>query len=224
MSLQSRPHLGGTLVVIALVSSACSMMPTSESATPEPLVGWSSTTIPEDEGESLTAGKSTSDDDPPAALGLVSKSGTESTATTAAAMGEVRRTAETIDVSVSLTTFDFGSGDVEATEVLGDHPNGSAGLYLPGTQHSSTETLDSIGWASSGGTLVVLVEVGPTVAEVHMTVAGGGADRVAPSPDGMAVLGVRADGVDHITIDAFDAAGALVGTCASDGTFLTCTP
>lgn len=201
-------------VLVALTSSACSLLPSEDAGPPEPLTGWSSTSL-------APASDTATNDEPPDAIGLVD---VEETGVTLDVWppDTPRRNNEGIEVVARLTEFDFGNGNTPATEILGDHAAGSAGVYLPGELTASTDSLDVLGWSFSGGTFVALFEVGPAVSEVRLSSTQGGVDRVAPSAEGTAVLGVRATDVAQVSVEALTAAGDRVAVCSHDGTFFDC--
>ncbi len=135
-----------------------------------------------------------------------------------------RRTAEGIELSLDWEETDFGDGPEPALWVRGERSGLVSGVTVdPTFLVADTATVDTIGWAGSAGVFVVMVETGPTVAEVRLASRLGGTDATGPDGDRLAVLGVVADELDDLSIEAIDGAGAVVGSCVSDGTFLNCT-
>jgi len=132
----------------------------------------------------------------------------------AVSSNDVRITADGIKVRVYEEAIDFGDGPEDAWWIEGKKPSGGAAGVTFTPRQAETSTLDSVGWAASGGVYVMRAEVGPQVTELRLTSSEGNVDRVAPDAQRFAVLAVYTDDHETITLDALDATGAVVATCS----------
>jgi hypothetical protein len=138
-----------------------------------------------------------------------------------------RTTEAGIRIEATSELFDFGDGDQDAILFNASSSSGIVGLYLdPESVVANGDVTDAIAWASSGGAVMIIFEVGPTVSLLSLESVDGHVDQVKPTSEQIAVLAVPGDGTNGVTATAFDKAGSVVATCAPEGEFgfISCAP
>lgn len=149
-------------------------------------------------------------------------------ASEAVASPDLPRTTEAgIRIEATSELFDFGDGDQDAILFNASSSSGIVGLYLdPESLVADGDVTDAIAWASSGGAVMIIFEVGPTVSLLSLESVDGHVDQVNATSEQIAILAVPGDGTNGVVATAFDQAGSVVATCAPEGDFgfISCAP
>lgn len=232
-TVASVAQLVSTGVVVVVLSVGCGASSTDQAEVPRTLPPLrTAPTDPPDEIAAVEDGSpsedvpdvTVSDGPDPSELPTNPSIESQPTAERQAPSGELpRQTADGITVSRELERVDVGDGPEETYMVRASRGSTSTGISVDPELPVDTNTIDTMGWAGSGGVFVVMVEVGPTVAEVQLINVLGSLDTAAPSAERTAVLGIGADDLAQISMLALDADGNVIGSCLPDDLFLECT-
>lgn len=139
-----------------------------------------------------------------------------------------RETALGIVITREETTADFGEGEVPTTNISAQFRGSGPGLFLDLTEPGDPTfvfpdlQLDSVGWVINAGIFVGVVEVTPAVSEIRAFGSNESTDATIADDDNYAFVAVRADGLEDVTIEAFDESGQLIGSCVEGDGFFRC--